>query len=385
MKLGVDLTNFNTGYAGGVGRYSKEITKALISLAPSSVIVLCSESNFEDLRRMLGNQAHLRVFKTDLNRFLKLLYSFTYRIHPNEQLYKYVQLVQFRKVNQYCSKNIDFLYVPTTYLNFIPKKSKTIVSLHDCQEKSFPHFFSKDTLNYREINSRISLKYANYIQTSSKFVRDELIKYYEPIIGANFRVIPEGCKIDVTAAKTYEDKSDPFQILIPASFHHHKNQEFILRAVTENEFPRKLRIVLTGSTNVLSETIARKYKGNEAIEIVFAGLVSDEQLSELYRTSDLVISSSMYESSSLPILEAMSFGIPVAASDIPAHREMAEDFEIELFSLDHTHDFVRILSQMMESNKESLNRVISRNLKSIESRDWKKIAELYLDITQEVD
>jgi glycosyltransferase involved in cell wall biosynthesis len=50
--------------------------------------------------------------------------------------------------------------------------------------------------------------------------------------------------------------------------------------------------------------------------------VSDRQREELYRNASLFLMPSSYEGFGLPMLEAMSYGLPVVCSDIPPLREI---------------------------------------------------------------
>ena len=49
---------------------------------------------------------------------------------------------------------------------------------------------------------------------------------------------------------------------------------------------------------------------------------SDFKLSELYKSSKALICTSPYEGFNLPLVEALAHGCPVAATDIPVHREV---------------------------------------------------------------
>ena len=45
----------------------------------------------------------------------------------------------------------------------------------------------------------------------------------------------------------------------------------------------------------------------------------------LYRSARIVVTPSLWEGFGLPLLEAMASQTPLVASDIPVHREVAED------------------------------------------------------------
>ncbi len=52
------------------------------------------------------------------------------------------------------------------------------------------------------------------------------------------------------------------------------------------------------------------------------GDTSDEAVREAYESSMWLLAPSAYEGSHLPVIEALAMGLPVIASDIPAHREL---------------------------------------------------------------
>ncbi len=55
------------------------------------------------------------------------------------------------------------------------------------------------------------------------------------------------------------------------------------------------------------------------------GYVSDADLQRLYQQADYLVYASRYEGFGLPISEAMGHGLGLILSDIPVHREVAED------------------------------------------------------------
>jgi glycosyltransferase involved in cell wall biosynthesis len=58
----------------------------------------------------------------------------------------------------------------------------------------------------------------------------------------------------------------------------------------------------------------------DAVEL--RGYVGSDELANLYRTAEIVLVPSLAEGFSIPVAEAVTRGVPVVASEIPAHREL---------------------------------------------------------------
>jgi glycosyltransferase involved in cell wall biosynthesis len=86
-------------------------------------------------------------------------------------------------------------------------------------------------------------------------------------------------------------------------------------------------LVVVGSSHGAQETEIdpRIADGVAAGSIVFTGHVTDESLHWLYENSEALIYPSLGEGFGMPPLEAMAFGTPVVASDIPVMRENLGD------------------------------------------------------------
>ena len=85
----------------------------------------------------------------------------------------------------------------------------------------------------------------------------------------------------------------------------------------------ELKLVIAGEAHFENST-SRAVKAARAADprIVLAGFVSGRPLAELFSHAGLFVLPSLYEGLPIALLEALSYGLPAAVSDIPPHREV---------------------------------------------------------------
>lgn len=267
---------------------------------------------------------------------------------------------------------------------------KIITHIHDISFLAYPEFIKKTDLFFLKMLIPRSLKRADKIIAISKFTKSEIIKYY--------RISPE--KIEVVYNAVSEDflKSDysgnelfeirkkynlPEEfILYIGTMQPRKNIPMLIKAFakTEEKIP-KIKLVLAGSRkahnfdNNIDKEI-EKIKMSDSI--IFPGFVDEEDKSALFQLAKAFVFPSLYEGFGIPILEAMSQKIPVLASDIPVHREIAKDGAL-YFNPESVDEISEKLYNVLadENLRENL---INLGSKRPIFFSWKKSAEKILEI-----
>ena len=89
---------------------------------------------------------------------------------------------------------------------------------------------------------------------------------------------------------------------------------------------------------------------------------------------------SFYEGFGIPILEAMAQKVPVIASDIPPHREIAEEAAV-FFDPHNAEDLSRKILKLIE-DENLRSRLIVRGAEQIKKFSWKKTAEKIISIIE---
>ena len=136
-------------------------------------------------------------------------------------------------------------------------------------------------------------------------------------------------------------------ILSVATLEPRKNLTFLLKAYATSAISRTHDLRLVG----------RRAWSSAALEnVIYMADVDDTMLSSLYRGADAIVSPSVYEGFNLPIVEAMSVGVPVICSDIPVHREVAGDHG-RFFSLKNMDDLVGLLDGLGPPDEDERGRL----------------------------
>jgi glycosyltransferase involved in cell wall biosynthesis len=109
-----------------------------------------------------------------------------------------------------------------------------------------------------------------------------------------------------------------------------KGYDIVVRALPAivRHYPQVSLLVVSGINQAQRERLmelARQHGVEQHIHLL--GYLSDEELINLYRSSDALLFPTRYEGFGLPLLEAMAAACPLIASDIPVVREIVRDGE----------------------------------------------------------
>ena len=115
--------------------------------------------------------------------------------------------------------------------------------------------------------------------------------------------------------------------------------------------------------------------------IVFAGFRKGEELTELFQNAGLFVLPSSHEGLPIALLEAMSFGLRVLASDIPANLEvrLPESSFFQLGNIDELADRLRTFCGQTESSDAAA----ARTRWVLERYSWQEIAHSTVAVYQD--
>jgi glycosyltransferase involved in cell wall biosynthesis len=201
----------------------------------------------------------------------------------------------------------------------------TIFAPHDLQHLHLPEFFSPAEIADRETRYRELCAEASIVTVMSTWGKDDIIgKYGLP--AEKITVVPGAATIEayelpgeneLAATRDRLGLPDRFA-LYPAKAWPHKNH---LRLVTALQLLRRrgvdVPVVLTGAQAGLELPVLTAADALGVRDLIhFVGFVTPRQLGALYRLARMMIFPSLFEGWGLPILEALTSGLPLACSNV---------------------------------------------------------------------
>jgi glycosyltransferase involved in cell wall biosynthesis len=198
-------------------------------------------------------------------------------------------------------------------------------------------------------------------------------------------VIPEGVDIDLFARSRADNdvvaryELPPSFLFTPAQLWHHKNHLTTLRALKRlKDRGLTMPLVLTGAEYTAAKGIFDFIRENGLEDQVFyLGVVPFDDIIALHQRARFLVTASLYESSSIPILEAAAAGTPIIAGRIPPHEEMAEHLEMRLFTPRDEEDLARVLEEAWP-DEETSRAQVAANRVGVQHYSWDNAAQMYL-------
>jgi glycosyltransferase involved in cell wall biosynthesis len=136
-----------------------------------------------------------------------------------------------------------------------------------------------------------------------------------------------------------QESDDALKLLFVSHYNYYRNFETLIRAlpILSDRLPgKKIKLLLT--CHLSSSKNPGSYQAEPAASLVSTlgvgdnvvelGSVPYRLLHHLYRACHIYVTPAYTETFAHPLVEAMSSGLPVVASDLPVHREICRDAAI---------------------------------------------------------
>lgn len=373
IKLGVDLLNFKSEYTGGLNSFSLGLLKSLEKKC--NLNIYTNKNSFLFLKKKFP-KSNIIIFSK--NKFFSLVKYFCI-IFNIENLLRYSENYSLENLKKKIDNDCDVLYSPLSYLGICNLKIPTVTSIHDLQHHHFPEFFNIFKLKYRNLMFKLTINNSSIIQASTNFIKRDIKKFYPHIKNKKIKVIHEGVSDDFKYSSYYLKNNN--YIFFPAQLWPHKNHMIVLKALKFLSQSKKLnlKLIMTGGKFSAYKEILYFIKKNKHLSISYLGSVSFKKILILYKNCKFLISPSIYESSSIPILEACKIGRPIIASKSESNLEMGKKIKINFFKTNNYIDLAQLILKIWD-NKKLLTSQVDKNKKIIKQYSWDNISNEYLKL-----
>ncbi len=274
--------------------------------------------------------------------------------------------------------NIFYSPIPNLPL-WLPKKIRTIISVHDMVYKQFPETMSKANLLINRLLHDRSINRADSIWSVSNFTKHEIESRFPERHCKNIFV---GSSVDKNLFHTH-----PLSLLggglsekygLKQRFIHfvgtlepRKNLPFLISLRPElAKQDYSLLIVGAQGWGEDKDVISRIPEAIFQQSVKFSGFISTEELVNLYCAADVYVSTALNEGFGLPQLEAMCCGCPVVSPHNSAMIEIVEGAGETVKGWDKKEWVDTILK--VSSNRQYY---ISRGFQRAEAYDWNRVIE----------
>ncbi len=235
---------------------------------------------------------------------------------------------------------------------------------------------------YRAGGSRIAQPYFKRLHGQIA-VSQPAKQYISGIFEADYELIPNGVQID-----QYQSGVEPFphlqdgmiNLLFLGRSDKRKGLKYLLLAFSNLKWDwPNLRLIVVGPGNPNPEC-QRIIAERSLKDVEFVGAVSDEDKARYFKSADLYCSPATGgESFGIVLVEAMSAGLPVVASEIPGYATVVRD-EIEalLFPPKDVDALTDSIARVLKDG-DLKKRLASGGVRRADEFRWERVARRVMD------
>jgi len=363
MQIGINLLYLIPDKVGGTETYARELVENLSNQVQSKTLIIlyCSREAAPTFKPRSNIKIVTLPFYAK-NRFIRLVIEQTF-----------LPFIVWRQ-------NIDVL-LSLGYSAPIFHLFPSVVTIHDLNWYYHPEDFSLLQCFIWKCLTITSARSADHIIAISTATSDSL-KQILNIPAAKISIILHGTpnhKFVKDTKHLYFKQKYLFTVL---AGYPHKNLITLLRAFRQIHilYPDLLLVIcgLGGRADVTNSAYIHRYHLDNVVKII--GYVSDEDLSSLYRGTEIFVFPSAYEGFGLPVIEAMSYQIPVVSSNAFSLKEVVGDggLLVDPYDID---EYVHAVTSLLQSAKLRAS-IVSRGTNRISALKWSNTAHKTLTILQ---
>ncbi|MEM1155430.1 MAG: glycosyltransferase family 1 protein [Pseudomonadota bacterium] len=324
VKVLLDITAI-TPPLSGIGRYALEMARHLPRCSEVSKVSYLKGREIAESWEM--GPEHKAPPTDTAKKQVRALLPYRYLLGPYRQM-------RARSLAQRLQSFSDHVFFSPNF-SMPPIASPSIVTVHDLSIFHFPEFHPRDRVNFLKDQILHSVEHAGRLVTDSGFVHRELIELLS-VAEDRISVVPLGVspafkprsRSSIASTLARYGIADTGYVLSVGTLEPRKNLALLLRAYHEQSsaLKRSFPLVLTGASGWKDKALMHYLqKLQQKGEVIYLDYVPEEDLPAIYAGASVFVYLSHYEGFGLPVLEAMSCGIPVVSADTSALPELCND------------------------------------------------------------
>jgi glycosyltransferase involved in cell wall biosynthesis len=375
IRVGINLIDFKKNYRGGINSFALGLIRSLEKKKIDLNIYTNKDSKFF-IKKIFKKSNIITIKQSKLIYLVLQLFCILFN---SKKLFINLENAYYKKIKKNIEDNCDIFYCPLSYLRPYNLKIPTVSSIHDLQHLNYPNNFNFLKIKYRNFSFQETIYNSTNIQASSRFIKNEIKKFYPNTNMKKIQVINEGVSSDFKFKKT--NIANKKYIFFPAQLWKHKNHITVLKSikVLKEKYNLNIKLVLVGQKFSYSKNILSFINQNKKLRIQYLGKVNFKKLIYLYKNCKFLISPAIYESSSIPILEACKIGRPVLCSNTAPNKELGKNLKLNFFSTCSYKNLAKVIKKIWNDNN-LLTEQINFNKKMIHNYSWDNISKNYLKL-----
>ncbi len=391
MRIGIDCLRVDPGYVGGLNTYIMGLLDGLATVGGGHRFQLYVThgnrkrfARYEALSNFAVRAFDGRSFRTRQRICRAALLA------PGAELYRKMSGQLFESWRETMDAGSDLIYTPTVSLLCFDHRRPTLLSMHDIQYLHYPEFFRWPERRSREVTCGLSALHANYFQASSQFIKRDMLDHFPGLLPEQITVIPEGVNLEDFSLPRPAAVLAPYHLeerflFLPAQLWPHKNHRTVLQALSllEQRHGVRIPLVMTGARYSAAPAIFRFLAERRMDYVRYLGVVPFEDLVALYQRSAFVLSPGLYESNSLPVLEAAAAGRAVIASRIPPNQELAHSLALNLFDPADEEELAQLIFELW-NDAGTCREQAAHNREPVARFTWENTARQYLSLMERI-
>ena len=366
MRIGINASKIFDVHTG-VGRYTTNLCRSIFKMGSKDDYYLYAPGR-------MGN-----VIITDLETPTVAKHNNTLRI-----LWEQIVLPIYSRKNR-----LDLFHYTDHALSLIHRVRPTIITVHDIAYIRFPNLLNKSRRIYKKNILKISIRKADIIVADSHSTKRDIIEYFG-VEDEKIKVVHLGVESRFRPIENVEEyrlrnNLPSKMILNVGTLEPRKNVVTLIKVFKElrGKGFEDYKLVIAGDKGWLYEQIFKEVEHSGLKqEILFRGVVSDEDLPMLYNCAGIFVYPSLYEGFGLPPLEAMACGIPVITSNTSSLPEVIGDVGIMVDPTDEKSLCDAMYSVL--TNKELWQHMSNKGLLRSKMFSWERSAQEILKIYDEI-